>query len=181
MNERESYRTSVRVVVNIFVTLHLCLLLVAIFRPTPTARARLLHTPMPPAMGTFHPHPLHLRLRHALTGCVRPRAAMTTPDPGTTPDAMGFGACYPERSDSRHSPVIIVQSGGNHLWRYRTKMPCALGSSLARPESWHPHCAPAALEQFRGGPPTLRDLVASCDCHLEILDLRHDRVSIVQH
>ncbi len=173
MNERESCRTSVRVVVNIFVTLRLCLL-VAIFRPTATARARLFRAPMPPVMSFPH-RPLHLRPHRALTGCVRPRAAMTTPD------AMGFGACYPERSDSRHAPVIIVQSGDNHPWSYHMHMRRALGPSRPCPESSHPHCAQAALEQFRGAPPLLYYLVASGEDHLETLHLHHGRVSIVLH
>ena len=84
--------------------------------PSTTARSWLVPEPMRLAMGSSPPHSLHLRPRHALTGCVRPRAEMTTSlaDPGTTPDTMGFGDSYPERSDSRHAPVIIIQ-GGNHI------------------------------------------------------------------
>src|SRR6266702_1432065 len=109
--------------------------------PTTTARSRLVpSSPMRLAMGSFPPRPLHLRPRHVLTGCVRPRAAMTTPDPMTTPDVMGFGACYLGRPDSRHAPVIIAQSGDNRLWSYHNKVPQkkiprARGSSRPCPEN----------------------------------------------
>ena len=77
--------------------------------PTTTAPARLVCSLARLALGSFPPRSLHPRLRHALTGCVRPRAAMTAPpSPISTPDAMAFGACYPERSDSHHAPVIMI-------------------------------------------------------------------------
>jgi hypothetical protein len=86
--------------------------------PTATAPSLPHLLPMRLEKVSFHSRPLHLRPLHALAGYVRSQIARTVITTGpsdalTKPDAMDFGAYYPQRSDSRRASVIIVQCGGN--------------------------------------------------------------------
>jgi hypothetical protein len=45
---------------------------------------------------------------------------------------MGFGACYPERSDPRHAPVIILQE--NRRWDNHIKCIVYQGPAVVVPK-----------------------------------------------
>ena len=137
------------------------------------------------AMESFPPRLLHLRQRHELTVRVQYRGAMITPDrlrisDAMLTDAMESAQCYPERLDWRHAPVVILQE--NCHWDHQN-MHCVSGSGRHCPEDWHLYRVRETLGLFRRTQTLLQDLEASGarDRHLENLDLRHGRVSIVQH
>ena len=137
--------------------------------PITTAPSLFVRSPKLLAAGSFPHRPLYPRLRHVLTGRVRSRGAMTTPDQryveGMISNAMGFDVCYPVRLDPRHAPVIIVEEKQCKNHRH------ILGvSALVRPcrGNWHPHRYQARPERFRRGRPLLQEEVASCLNHLAI-------------